>query len=135
MSTLGFEEYVEPLKLYLHKYREARASLLSSLSPRHFAGCELWPLQKHMWLLHNGGIRLHSRIPNLLTVSSKLFEPRVVICVQIQSNAVKRSHDHSVINNTARLYDEFRIEVRRLRKQSWQNRLLPHMKHESRATR
>ena len=22
MSTLGFEEYVEPLKLYLHKYRE-----------------------------------------------------------------------------------------------------------------
>ena len=24
MSTLGFEEYVEPLKLYLHKYREVR---------------------------------------------------------------------------------------------------------------
>jgi|TARA_B110000305_G_C19452389_1_gene648729 nuclear transcription Y subunit beta len=23
MSTLGFEEYVEPLKVYLHKYREA----------------------------------------------------------------------------------------------------------------
>jgi nuclear transcription Y subunit beta len=22
MSTLGFEEYVEPLKVYLHKYRE-----------------------------------------------------------------------------------------------------------------
>jgi hypothetical protein len=22
MSTLGFEEYIEPLKVYLHKYRE-----------------------------------------------------------------------------------------------------------------
>ena len=22
MSALGFEEYVEPLKMYLHKYRE-----------------------------------------------------------------------------------------------------------------
>lgn len=22
MSTLGFEDYVEPLKVYLHKYRE-----------------------------------------------------------------------------------------------------------------
>ena len=26
MSTLGFEEYVEPLKVYLHKYREVRVS-------------------------------------------------------------------------------------------------------------
>ena len=25
MSALGFEEYVEPLKMYLHKYREVRA--------------------------------------------------------------------------------------------------------------
>lgn len=24
MSTLGFEDYVEPLKIYLHKYREVR---------------------------------------------------------------------------------------------------------------
>lgn len=24
MSALGFEEYVEPLKMYLHKYREVR---------------------------------------------------------------------------------------------------------------
>ena len=24
MSTLGFEDYVEPLKVYLHKYREVR---------------------------------------------------------------------------------------------------------------
>ena len=24
MSTLGFEDYIEPLKLYLHKYREVR---------------------------------------------------------------------------------------------------------------
>ena len=23
MSTLGFDKYVEPLKIYLHKYREA----------------------------------------------------------------------------------------------------------------
>ena len=27
MSTLGFEEYVEPLKVYLHKYREVKISL------------------------------------------------------------------------------------------------------------
>lgn len=26
MSALGFEEYVEPLKMYLHKYREVRIS-------------------------------------------------------------------------------------------------------------
>ena len=26
MSALGFEEYVEPLKMYLHKYREVRSS-------------------------------------------------------------------------------------------------------------
>jgi hypothetical protein len=26
MSTLGFDKYVEPLKLYLAKYREVRAS-------------------------------------------------------------------------------------------------------------
>jgi len=26
MSTLGFEEYVEPLKLYLQKFREAEVS-------------------------------------------------------------------------------------------------------------
>lgn len=26
MGTLGFEAYVEPLKLYLHKYREVRIS-------------------------------------------------------------------------------------------------------------
>ncbi len=25
MSALGFEEYVEPLKMYLHKYREVRS--------------------------------------------------------------------------------------------------------------
>jgi hypothetical protein len=25
MATLGFENYIEPLKLYLHKYREVRA--------------------------------------------------------------------------------------------------------------
>lgn len=29
MSTLGFEEYVEPLKLYLHKYREAEKAVLA----------------------------------------------------------------------------------------------------------
>lgn len=28
MSTLGFEEYVEPLKLYLHKYREVSFKVL-----------------------------------------------------------------------------------------------------------
>ncbi|KAK9847558.1 hypothetical protein WJX84_012111 [Apatococcus fuscideae] len=29
MSTLGFEEYFEPLKLYLHKYREAEKASLA----------------------------------------------------------------------------------------------------------
>lgn len=29
MSTLGFEEYVEPLKLYLHKYREGEKQTLA----------------------------------------------------------------------------------------------------------
>ncbi len=28
MSTLGFEEYVEPLKIYLHKFREVPPSLV-----------------------------------------------------------------------------------------------------------
>lgn len=27
MSALGFEEYVEPLKMYLHKYREVTSTL------------------------------------------------------------------------------------------------------------
>ena len=27
MSTLGFEEYVEPLKIYLHKFREVPPAL------------------------------------------------------------------------------------------------------------
>jgi nuclear transcription Y subunit beta len=29
MSTLGFEDYIEPLKLYLHKYREAEKQSLA----------------------------------------------------------------------------------------------------------
>ncbi|KAF0887486.1 hypothetical protein E2562_002220 [Oryza meyeriana var. granulata] len=29
MSTLGFEEYVDPLKIYLHKYREGDSKLSS----------------------------------------------------------------------------------------------------------
>lgn len=33
MSTLGFEEYVEPLKLYLHKYREVRHAPLPPPPP------------------------------------------------------------------------------------------------------
>ena len=28
MATLGFEEYIEPLKVYLQKYREVRAYLV-----------------------------------------------------------------------------------------------------------
>lgn len=28
MSALGFEEYVEPLKMYLHKYREVTLALI-----------------------------------------------------------------------------------------------------------
>lgn len=34
MSTLGFEDYVEPLKLYLHKYRETEVRT-SGLPPFH----------------------------------------------------------------------------------------------------
>ena len=30
MSTLGFEDYVEPLKIYLHKYREAEGEKTSN---------------------------------------------------------------------------------------------------------
>ena len=30
MSTLGFEEYVEPLKVYLHKYRETEGEKASN---------------------------------------------------------------------------------------------------------
>lgn len=33
MSTLGFEEYVEPLKVYLHKYREVRPCLQTEVFP------------------------------------------------------------------------------------------------------
>jgi nuclear transcription Y subunit beta len=32
MATLGFEEYIEPLKVYLHKFREVRCAYLTSLS-------------------------------------------------------------------------------------------------------
>jgi hypothetical protein len=28
MATLGFEEYIEPLKVYLHKFREVRCAYL-----------------------------------------------------------------------------------------------------------
>mmetsp|Transcript_2665 Transcript_2665/g.7923 ORF Transcript_2665/g.7923 Transcript_2665/m.7923 type:complete len:173 (+) Transcript_2665:768-1286(+) len=39
MSTLGFEEYVEPLKLYLHKYREAeKAALAKQAASAHDKG-------------------------------------------------------------------------------------------------
>ena len=34
MSTLGFEEYVEPLRVYLQKYREVRATPACA---RHFS--------------------------------------------------------------------------------------------------
>ncbi|CAM6018647.1 unnamed protein product [Sphagnum balticum] len=35
MSTLGFEEYVEPLKVYLHKYREDREKVRERLAAAH----------------------------------------------------------------------------------------------------
>lgn len=35
MSTLGFEEYVEPLKVYLHKFREVRSSHPMSCQGQH----------------------------------------------------------------------------------------------------
>ena len=34
MSTLGFEEYVDPLKVYLHKYREVCTEISSSFALR-----------------------------------------------------------------------------------------------------
>ncbi len=37
MSTLGFEEYVEPLKIYLHKFREVRPCKASYLCARESA--------------------------------------------------------------------------------------------------
>ena len=33
MSTLGFEDYVEPLKLYLQKFREVRMHYTTPLLP------------------------------------------------------------------------------------------------------
>ena len=50
MSTLGFEDYVEPLKIYLRKYREVRAPcahsrcvqllvIVAPANPRHAAAC------------------------------------------------------------------------------------------------
>lgn len=34
LGTLGFEEYVEPLKLFLAKYRESESSSVRSVEPR-----------------------------------------------------------------------------------------------------
>jgi nuclear transcription Y subunit beta len=42
MSTLGFEEYVEPLKVYLHKYREVRVSHRARASRRIIARDEFF---------------------------------------------------------------------------------------------
>eukprot|EP00164_Ancoracysta_twista_P000148 GFYU01000218.1.p1 GENE.GFYU01000218.1~~GFYU01000218.1.p1 ORF type:complete len:154 (-),score=53.91 GFYU01000218.1:458-919(-) len=41
MSTLGFENYVEPLKLYLHKYREVSSQLQSMKGEKAGARREL----------------------------------------------------------------------------------------------
>jgi len=38
MSTLGFEEYVEPLKLYLHKYREGEKASLAKQNQKDGGG-------------------------------------------------------------------------------------------------
>ena len=42
MCTLGFEEYVEPLKVYLHKYREVRVSHRARASRRIIARDEFF---------------------------------------------------------------------------------------------
>ncbi len=41
MGILGFEEYGEPLKLYLHKYREVSSVILRVLS-RNMRGTAQW---------------------------------------------------------------------------------------------
>lgn len=38
MSTLGFEDYIEPLKLYLHKYRELEGERVSMVKQGEEAG-------------------------------------------------------------------------------------------------
>ena len=41
MSTLGFDNYVEPLKLYLQKYREAmKVSWLVLIKDKQKQGCD-----------------------------------------------------------------------------------------------
>jgi nuclear transcription Y subunit beta len=72
MSTLGFEDYIEPLKLYLHKYREAEKQSLAkqaagegksepkaspaSLTPNSFQGHmpgQGVPYQNNMYMQQN----------------------------------------------------------------------------------
>ncbi|KAK9829163.1 hypothetical protein WJX72_004271 [[Myrmecia] bisecta] len=40
MSTLGFEEYVEPLKSYLHKYREGEKASLAKQAGEASSGAK-----------------------------------------------------------------------------------------------
>ena len=47
MSTLGFEDYVEPLKVYLHKYREVCQR--RSFSRRFDAGGPVWRRRGLVW--------------------------------------------------------------------------------------
>lgn len=44
MGTLGFEDYIEPLNLYLHKYREVWPAKLLYDTARRKAG---WTSAKH----------------------------------------------------------------------------------------
>jgi histone H3/H4 len=39
MATLGFEEYIEPLKVYLHKFREVRSTYLGCTAKIKIALC------------------------------------------------------------------------------------------------
>ena len=55
MSTLGFEEYVEPLKVYLHKYREVGKSFVTHNKLFELELGELTDFQYAIWRITDGG--------------------------------------------------------------------------------
>jgi hypothetical protein len=51
MATLGFQDYIEPLKLYLHNYREVRAYSVDVWV--NYRNCFL------VWVHFNSSMRLY----------------------------------------------------------------------------
>ena len=79
MSTLGFEEYVEPLKLYLHKYREVlRGFLLLCISMQtlsRLVAC--WPV-----IDRSKGLRAGSRKLQCVVSADVRGGPMAACCIR-----------------------------------------------------